>query len=94
MRDVCVQGVQGSVTGPCPFLVRSGDRIVLILVLYPLQGCTICRLVSLARPRRLAEPDKAQKGDVTVKGTWWVHRVLIRMSFPGLSHVKEHQKLI
>ena len=31
--------------------------------------------------------------DVTVKGTWWVHRVLIRMSFPGLSHVKEHQKL-
>ena len=34
------------------------------------------------------------EGDVTVKGTWWVHRVLIRMSFPGLSHVKEHQKLI
>ena len=60
MRDVCVQGVQGSVTGPCPFLVRSGDRIVLILVLYPLQGCTICRLVSLARPRRLAEPDLVQ----------------------------------
>ena len=30
------------------------------LVLYPLQGCTIRRLVSLARPRRLAEPDKAQ----------------------------------
>ena len=30
------------------------------LVLYPLQGCTICRLVSLARPRRLAEPDLVQ----------------------------------
>ena len=40
------------------------------------------------------EHAKALKGDVTVKGTWWVHRVLIRMSFPGLSHVKEHQKLI
>ena len=43
-----------------PFLVRSGDRTVLFLVLYPLQGCTICRLVSLARPRRLAEPDLVQ----------------------------------
>ena len=70
------------------------DARIRFLVLFPQQGCTIRRLVSLARPRRLAEPDKAQKGDVTVKGTWWVHRVLIRMSFPGLSHVKEHQKLI
>ena len=42
------------------FLVRSGDRTVLFLFLYPLQGCTICRLVSLARPRRLAEPDLVQ----------------------------------
>ena len=39
-------------------------------------------------------PAACGMGDVTVKGTWWVHRVLIRMSFPGLSHVKEHQKLI
>ena len=35
------------------------------LVLCPLQGCTICRLVSLARPRRLAEPDLAQNSITT-----------------------------
>ena len=49
-----------------PFLVRSGDRTVLLLVLYPLQGCTICRLVSLARPRRLAEPDLVLNSICTV----------------------------
>ena len=36
------------------------DARIRFLVLFPQQGCTIRRLVSLARPRRLAEPDLVQ----------------------------------
>ena len=33
-------------------------------------------------------------GQCNSEGTWWVHHVLMRKSFPDLSHMKEHQKLI
>ena len=53
-----------------PYQVGSGRRTAWLvsvdarnrfIVLYQLQGCTLRRLVSLARPWRLTEPEIAQK---------------------------------
>ena len=44
-------------------------------------------------PLRATASSECQ-GQCNNEGTWWVHHVLIRKSFPDLSHMKEHQKLI